>query len=78
MPPFGHDRHAAPRDRIGIDLFGPPMASPPNCTSPRIGESVPVSTFSSVLLPMPLRPSSASTSPAPIVRSMPNSTWLAP
>jgi hypothetical protein len=54
------------------------MAAPPKCTLPRIGESVPVSTFSSVLLPMPLRPSSASTSPGRMSMSMPNSTWLAP
>ena len=31
-----------------------------------------------VVLPMPLRPSSATTSPGRISRSMPNSTWLDP
>ena len=30
------------------------------------------------VLPMPLRPSSVTTWPAPICRSTPNSTWLAP
>jgi hypothetical protein len=68
MPALGHDG----------DGLWPPMASPPKCTLPRTGASVPVSTFSSVLLPMPLRPSSASTSPGRMFRSMPNSTWLAP
>ena len=31
-----------------------------------------------VVLPMPLRPSSVTTSPAPIARLRPNSTWLSP
>jgi hypothetical protein len=75
MPSLGHDGHAAPRNGIGLC---PPMAVPLKCTLPRIGESVPVNTFSSVLLPMPLRPSSASTSPGRMSMSMPNSTWLAP
>jgi hypothetical protein len=31
-----------------------------------------------VVLPMPLRPSSVTTSPASMARSMPKSTWLVP
>ena len=44
---------------------------------PRGGVS-PVTARRVVVLPMPLRPSSATTSPAPTSRSTPNRTWLAP
>ena len=56
----------------------PVMSWPAKRMRPALGCSQPHRQRSSVLLPMPLRPSSVATSPDWMVRFMPNSTWLAP
>ena len=56
----------------------PPIASPSNTMSPRRGAIMPAMLFSSVLLPAPLAPITATTSPALTLSETPNSAWKSP
>ena len=55
-----------------------PIAAPPNSMAPLRGRFNPQIERIVVVLPMPLRPISATTSPSATSRSTPNSAWLAP
>jgi len=46
------------------------MSEPAKLTDPECGRTSPITDFSTVLLPMPLRPSSATTSPGATSRLM--------
>ncbi|MOA63166.1 hypothetical protein D3C78_1887960 [compost metagenome] len=54
------------------------MSRPSKTMLPWVAGVSPITVFTVVDLPMPLRPSKVTNSPGPISRSMPNSAWLAP
>jgi hypothetical protein len=75
LPPFGHEPDAG----LGNAVRGQAAHFPSvehdraarEATTPMIESTV-------VVFPMPLRPSSVTTSPGPIANDTPNSTWLKP
>ena len=56
----------------------PASSAPSSFTLPVRGGTQPTIDLSVVVLPTPLRPRSATVSPAPIVSETPRRTWLSP
>jgi hypothetical protein len=56
----------------------PPRGFRSKVTAPALGGTMPMIERTVVVLPMPLRPRSVTTSPARTANDTPNSTWLAP
>ena len=73
--PLGHEGDAAARDRFRRRPGNIPRLQE---NRPRRSATRPMSVRISVVLPMPLRPSSATVSPWTTDRSTPCRTWLAP
>ncbi len=56
----------------------PVRSVPPSVTEPRRGAMMPITLFTVVDLPMPLRPMSVATSPSCTSMLMPKRAWLGP
>ncbi len=64
--------------RAIVIMSRPTSSTPSRVTLPLRGRSQPTIDLSVVVLPTPLRPSSATVSPAPISSDTSRSTWLSP